>query len=240
MSILKTLFSLFLTILIALCSLNLNAQDHSVWNELLKKHVSEDGKVNYKGFQSDIKKLDYYLNDLQENWPKSDWSREQSLSYLINAYNAFTVKLIVSNYPLKSIMDLEGGKVWDVKNIHIGELTLSLNMIEHEIIRKEFFDARIHFALNCAAQSCPKLYNRAFNVDNLESNLDRLAKEFINNPKKNQISTNQILVSQLFNWYREDFEKQMDLISYLNQYSASKIPPGIEIDFMEYDWSLNE
>jgi Protein of unknown function, DUF547 len=132
--------------------------DHSVWDNLLKKHVSATGKVNYKGFKTDLELLDAYMRSLNENAPTENASKEERLAYWINAYNAVTVRLIVGNYPLTSITKLDGGKPWDVKRYSNGSKKISLNDIENNILRP-MGDARIHFALNCAAKSCPPLLN---------------------------------------------------------------------------------
>ncbi|MEO1449971.1 MAG: DUF547 domain-containing protein, partial [Bacteroidota bacterium] len=116
---------------------------HALWNQLLQTHVSAAGKVNYKGFQADRVKLDRYLNILATQPPTDDWSRADKMSFWINAYNAFTVKLILDNYPLKSIRDIE--KPWDTSFITIGGKSYTLNDIEHKILRPQFKDPRIHF-----------------------------------------------------------------------------------------------
>ena len=211
--------------------------DHSLWNNLLNKHVNATGKVNYSGFKTDATSLDKYLQILRENPIQDDWSRKEKIAYLINVYNAFTVKLIADNYPLKSIMDLHGGKPWDVKWIKLGDETYSLNQIENEILRPQFKESRIHFAVNCAAISCPPLLNQAWTADNLDKLFDQQAEKFINNPAFNKISTNHIQVSKIFEWYAGDFG---DLIDYLNQYSSTKIKKGAKISFLEYNWDLNE
>ncbi len=211
--------------------------DHSLWNNLLIKHVQTSGKVNYKGFKSEISSLDKYLAVLKVNPVQVSWSRNEKMAYWINAYNAFTVKLIVQNYPLESITKLHGGKPWDVKWIEIGSNTYSLNEMENDILRPEFNDARIHFAVNCAAVSCPPLLNKAWTADNLESNFEKQAKSFINNPVFNKIQPSSIEVSKIFDWYGSDFG---NLINYLNRYSETAINKNATIKYKEYDWSLNE
>ncbi len=159
------------------------------------------------------------------------------MAFWINAYNAFTVKLIVDNYPISSIMKLDNGKVWDRKWINIGGKTYSLNNIENDILRPQFKDPRIHFAVNCAAKSCPPLLNRAWTAANLESNFEKQARAFINNPEFNKISAKEVEVSKIFDWYASDFG---NLIDYLNKYSSTKINANAKVKFREYDWALNE
>jgi hypothetical protein len=163
---------------------------------LLQKHVSSKGKVNYKALKADKANLDAYTAALAKQIPNSSWSKNASLAYWINAYNAFTLKLIVENYPLKSITNLSGGKPWDVKNIDLAGKKYSLNNIENDIIRPQFKDARIHFAVNCAAVSCPPLANTAFTEANINSLLDARTKSFINSAE-NSISATSLKVVRI-------------------------------------------
>jgi len=152
---------------------------HSAWDGLLRKHVSSTGSVNYSGFKGDIGKLQDYLDLLANNTPQSAWGRSKTMAYWINAYNAFTVKLILDNYPLGSITDLEGGKPWSKRWIKLGDKTYTLDQIEKEILLKKYKDGRVHFAVNCAAKSCPALLNQAWTAGNLESNFERQTKKNI-------------------------------------------------------------
>lgn len=209
---------------------------HDLWDELLRKYVTADGKVNYAGFQKDKAALESYLGGLTRNPVQDDWSRNEKMAYWINAYNAFTVKLIVDNYPVSSIMKLHNGKAWDVKWIQLGSKTYTLNNIENDILRPKYKDARIHFAVNCAAESCPPLLNRAFTADKLESQLEQQAKAFINNAKYNSISANSVAISRIFEWYAGDFG---NIVDYLNKYSNTRINANATVKYQEYDWALN-
>ena len=224
-----------------------NPVDHKLWDELLKAHVNDKGLVDYKGMIADSTKLNKYLDMLSANAPDKDtWSKSAQLAYWINAYNAFTVRLIIRNYPEKSIKDLAGGipfvnTPWDIKFIHIGDKTYDLNNIEHGIIRKEFDEERIHFALVCAAMSCPPLRNEAYTADRLDAQLDDQAKTFFNNPEKNKISKDKAEISPILKWYGGDFkDKAPSLLDYVNRYSKVQINPGVNIDFTDYNWKLNE
>lgn len=211
--------------------------DHAAFNALLGKHVNSRGDVNYGALKKDEAKLDAYIAELSKNSPASGWSRNESMAFWINAYNANTLKLILKNYPLKSITDLNGGKPWDVKWISIGGKTYSLNNIEHDIIRPRYKDARIHFAVNCAAASCPPLPNKAFTAGNLNSLLESRTKSFIRNANYNKLAADAVEVSKIFDWYGEDFG---DLRGFLNKYAAAEIPEETTIGFKAYDWSLNK
>jgi hypothetical protein len=210
--------------------------DHSNFTKLLSAYVSNDGIVDYAGIKSDIATLDAYIVELQQHAPSDDWSRDEALAYWINAYNAFTLKLITDNYPLKSITDLYGGKPWDHKWIPIGGQTLSLNQIENEIIRPTYNEPRIHFAVNCAAMSCPPLANKAFTADNLESLLEERTKGFINNSAYNQLAGSPAQLSKIFEWYGKDFG---DVTAFINRYKKDSLPSITSHEFTEYHWGLN-
>lgn len=203
--------------------------------------------VNYKGFIQDSIRLNQYLDLLSNNHPnEKHWSRDERLAYWINAYNAFTVKLIVDHYPLESIKDIKNGipfvnTVWDIKFIKIEGQEYDLNNIEHGIIRPRFEEPRIHFAVNCASISCPKLLNRAYTADKLEAQLTRQARDFLNDENKNQLSANKVKLSRILTWYGGDFkEGGQTIIDYINQYALVEVSEGADIDYMEYNWSLNE
>lgn len=212
---------------------------HTKFNDLLTKYVSASGKVNYKGFKTEKDKLDEYCKLLEANPPQSDWTTAQRKSYWINAYNAFTVRLVVKHYPVKSIKNVvKAGKPWNVKVCKIGEID-DLDGIEHKVLRK-MGDPRIHFGINCASYSCPKLLNKAFTPENVESELEKLAKEFVNDETKNKITASKLELSEIFNWFKDDFTKKGTLIEWLNKYSTVKINSNAKISHMKYNWNLNE
>lgn len=210
--------------------------DHRIWDELLQKYVTSAGKVNYAGLKSESSRLQAYLDQLKVNPIESNWTRSEKMAYWINAYNAFTIQLILNNHPMSSITKLHGGKPWDVKWIKLGNKTYSLNQIENDILRPQYKDARIHFAVNCAAKSCPPLLNRAWTGDNLNAFLDKQTKSFINNSTYNTITAKQLTVSKIFEWYAADFG---NLIEFLNKYSKTNIHKSATITYQEYDWALN-
>ena len=211
--------------------------DHSAWDGLLKKYVTDNGNVNYKGFKMDAKALNAYIDYLATQVPTKDWSVQEQLAYFINVYNANTVKLIIDNYPTKSIKNIKNP--WSKKRIKIGAKNYSLSEIENDILRK-MNEPRIHFAINCASASCPRLLNMAYTAKNVETLLDRATKAFISNPEKNKISEHHLQLSKIFKWYKSDFTHNGSLIDYINQYSSVKINPDASIDYLEYNWNLNE
>jgi hypothetical protein len=221
---------------------------HELFDELLKKYVTADGRVNYKGFIAEKETFQVYLDKLSHNAPdRNRWTREEQLAYWINAYNAFTIKLIIDNYPVASIQDLKPklniplvNTVWHLKFFQIGGQDASLDEIEHKILRKEFEEPRIHFAINCASFSCPPLLNEAFTAERLEAQLEKVAVGFVNDPKRNRITRESVEISRSFSWFKGDFTKNVSLLEYLNRYSRVKINTNAKISHLPYDWSLNE
>ncbi len=250
---LKIHFVLFLSIILLSCQSPVPGMagtippNHEPWNQLLKANVSADGKVNYKGFIKEKAKLEAYLKTISENAPdRKTWSKDEQLAYWINAYNAFTVKLIVDNYPVESIKNLGPAikiplvsDVWHYKFFKIGGQESSLDEIEHSILRKEFDEPRIHFAINCASVSCPPLLNEAFEAKTIDAQLDKVAKGFINS-SRNKITPDAIQISSIFSWFKGDFTKNGSLIDFLNRYSKVKIKPNAKVSHLDYNWSLNE
>lgn len=246
---------LFPLMLLSFCGNISSVQDnaskpvlHDNWTALLKKHVSDKGNVDYKGFIKDSSALNKYLGLLSSNAPNErNWSRDEQKAYWINAYNAFTIRLVLDHYPLQSIKDI-GSKIqvpfvntpWDIKFIKIGNETITLNAIEHDILRKKYEDPRIHFAIVCASFSCPRLRNEAYVAGRLDKQLDEQATGFINDDQKNSIATGKAEISSIFNWFKKDFTKHASLISFLNTYSRVKLSDNAEITYKKYDWKLNE
>ncbi len=211
--------------------------DHSLWSEILESSVKKNGTVNYNALKENDSNLNAYLNLFKNVKPTKNWTKADKLAYWINAYNAFTVKLIIDNYPLKSIKDLNSP--WDKKFILIGGKLLSLNYIEHEILRK-MNEPRIHFAIVCASVSCPKLQNTAFEASNIEDQLTNATKEFLADTTKNNLSQNSIKISKLFKWFSSDFKQEGSLIDFLNKYSEITISQRARKRYKDYDWNLNE
>ncbi len=210
--------------------------NHQKWDILLSKYVSSNGKVNYKGFKSEESVLNEYLEELKVNKPGQYAGKSEKLAYWINVYNAFTVKLILENYPLKSITDLD--KPWDQPVVDVGKELLSLSHVENEILRK-LEEPRIHFAINCASASCPILLNAAFVKEKMEQQLTKVTKGFIADNTKNDLTKIPVELSKIFDWYAVDFENG-NVIRFINDYVVNKVPLGTDVSFKEYDWSLNE
>lgn len=252
----KSLLVLLITIAIAiLCfkcrtikDYNGNSKpiSHEKWSNLLKTNVNENGQVNYKGIIEEKDKFYEYINLLNNNHPNTkNWTKNERLAYWINAYNAYTVQLIIENYPLESIKDIKNGipfinSSWDIKFIEIEGKTYDLNNIEHNILRKKFNEPRIHFAINCASVSCPALRTEAYETDKIEVQLEEQARLFLGNNTKNKIDIDKVELSKIFSWFGKDFKKDGTLIQYINQYTNIDIKEDAEQVFLKYDWNLNE
>ena len=214
-----------------------NSDIHQLWDELLKKHVSEDGKVNYYGFKKDKKELNIYIDSLTTQSEVENFNENEKLAFWINAYNALTVDLILKNYPLKSIKDIK--KPWDQRLWKFGDKWFNLNDIEHKILRK-MNEPRIHFAIVCASISCPNLLNEAFIAENLEEQLNKVTKSFLEDKTKNVITQKKLQLSKIFKWFAKDFKVDGSLIDFLNLYSTLEISDKAKINYLDYDWGLNE
>ena len=249
----RTVITLFLSIILFHSQHWLYAQEtnqpvnHDTWDALLKKYVKENGLVDYQGFISEKETLNQYVTALSENPPNDQWAEEEKLAYWINAYNAFTVKLIVDNYPLKSIKDLNPklsipkvSTVWTKEWFKIGQKDFSLDKIEHQVLRKEFEEPRIHFAVNCASFSCPVLRPEAYVASKIEEQLTDQARLFLNDPQRNVITENKVKLSRIFSWFGGDFKKGQSLISFINQYTNTKIREDAKVSYLKYDWRLND
>lgn len=216
-----------------------NFHAYESFNNLLKTYVTYAGKVNYKGIKAKRSDLDAIVKEFQENVPGSGWSSKQKLTYWINAYNVFTIKLIVDNYPTTSITKITA-KPWDKKFIQLGGKTYSLNNIENDIIRGRFNEPRIHFAVNCASESCPVLLNKAFTPANLYPLLTSQTKRFLKDTSKNNFDGKEIKISKIFDWYKVDFTKNgATVIDFINKYRTTQLDDP-KIGYLEYSWELND
>ena len=210
---------------------------HDRWDIELKKYVSEEGVVNYKKWKHNKHPIESYIKALEEQPPKKYWSERQILSYWINAYNALTVLLILDNYPVGSIKKIQNP--WKKKVFFTNGISYSLGEIEHDILRKKS-EPRIHFAINCASISCPKLSNNAYRSNLLESQLEASTRRFLNDESKNIFSQNQMKLSKIFLWYKKDFGSKKSLIKFLNLYVPRKISKKTRLAYLRYNWGLND
>jgi len=221
---------------------------HGPWNELLGRYVV-DGEVDYSGFKQAEPELDRYLALLGETDPGqlADMDR---LAFYINAYNAYTVKLILDNFtngkPVESIRKIGGifKSPWDIRFAVVGGQRYSLDNIEHDIIRRQFTEPRIHFAVNCASRSCPKLISEAYQGDMLDAQLEAGTRAFLEDSAHNYLDGTTLHVSSIFKWYSEDFPEGpvaffIDHVSSGFRDELEMVGDTIEVRYLKYDWSLN-
>ena len=224
-----------------------NAEDNSYdfheyknLNSLLSTYVSYAGNVNYAGIKANKEKLEEVLKEFEANFPAADWSSAQKLTYWINAYNVYTIKLVVDNYPTTSITKISA-KPWHKKFIKLNGTTYSLNQIENDIIRKRFNEPRIHFALNCASKSCPILLNKAYTPGTVYSKMTAQTKRFLNDSSKNTYGKKEVQISKIFEWYQEDFTRGgKTVFDFINKYRTDETLNKQKITYQEYSWDLNK
>ncbi|MCP4744830.1 MAG: DUF547 domain-containing protein [Desulfobacteraceae bacterium] len=220
--------------------------NHGTYAKLLSKHVHK-GKVDYTGFQNDEKELDKYLNYLARIIPDT-LDRNESKAFYINLYNAWTIKLVLSGYPnLGSIKDLGNflWTPWKKKLVKLNGRKVTLDYIEHDILRPVYKDPRIHFAINCASQSCPPLSPQPYTGKTLDQQLDAATAAFINDPNTNYIKDQALYVSRIFKWFGDDFNN--NVIGFFENFASSefkrelvKKKNTLEVKYLDYDWSLND
>ena len=236
---------------------------HGLLDSLLVARVDDRGRVDYAGLGRNPHRLDRYLAGLAACSPESCLERFPSeadaLAYWINAYNAFVLRGVLDSLPIDSVEEAEGGLhgFFRVRRFVAGGDSLSLDEIEHTIIRPRFRDPRIHFAVNCAAVGCPALDSRAYAAADLDEHLDRQTRRFALDPAHLKVEEGRLRLSSIMDWYGADFVEwfprhRMEdppsdptLLDYLLLYlpeekartlrSAGEVP----IDFVEYDWTLN-
>jgi len=228
---------------------------HELWNSIVSRYVSADGStsvVDYKTLKEDAREpLTKYLDTLA-SVPESkfnSWTKRQRLAFLINAYNAWTIKLIVDNYPIKSIKDIGGflSSPWKQKIVQLFGDKRSLDWIEHEKIRPTFNEPRIHFALVCASKGCPGLRSEAFTPDKLDQQLEGSTKRFLADGSRNSfnLQKKELNLSSLFKWYKDDFVKargsvEKFVLPYMTKAGQAANTEHFIISYKDYDWSLNE
>ncbi len=239
--------------------------DHSDWSSLLQKYTNpvrsgHGSEVNYAGMRRGNSELDRYLARAA-TVTRADfdrWDRSDQLAFLINVYNAATVRLVLSGNPgIQSIKDLGSlwRSPWKIPTVDVLGVTRSLDSVEHELIldSDRYEDPRVHFALNCASQSCPALRSEAYVGDRLDQQLEDQAQRFLGDRTRNYIQGCELRISPIFKWYRRDFENGWrgvrSLKDFLLRYAAALGLTGsemhaldsgaIEVTWLNYDWSLN-
>lgn len=263
----KTIAGLLMLVSIVATSANADGFDkaHSAWDKLVSRHAqwSANGttsSVDYAGFAKNSKSLDGYLDSLSkiDQGTFQAWNKNDREAFLINAYNAATIKLILTRYPdLKSIKDLGGlfSSPWKKEFVDLLGQRRSLDTIEHELLRgaSDYSDPRIHFAVNCASIGCPALRPEAYVGTKLRNQLQDQTDRFLKDHGRNRLASDgkSVQVSKIFDWYADDFDAHADGVGAfladhadalgLDAAKAQMLREGkLSIDFTDYDWSLND
>lgn len=224
-------------------------QSHALFDAVLKHYV-KNSRVDYADLKANPQDLNRYLDQVAAV-SKSEfkkWSEPQQIAFLSNAYNAYTLRLIIDHYPIKSIKDIGNfiNGPWDQPVVKLFGETINLNTVEHKILRVDYTEPRLHFVLVCAAKGCPPLRGEAYVGARLEEQLVDQAKQFLAESTKNRIAATErtVYLSPIFKWYGGDFEKKSgSVLAALKPSWPGKLPAGYEqfkIRYTDYDWSLNE
>lgn len=260
----------FMTLLFLLSGLGLSLpsqaldQQYMLWDSLTKKHVhwlpdNVQSRVDYNGFKNDHTQLTQVLNEMStvSQAEFDQFTQAQQMAFMINAYNAYTIELILSKYPnLKSIKDL-GSLIqspWKKKFFKLLGEEHNLDWIENEVLRPRYKDPRIHVGINCASIGCPALRAEAYTADKLDTQLDDSLQRFLSDKTRNRYRDGKLEVSEIFKWFAEDFEKGnkgfrqvADVFArYANQLSTDASVQmairnkSIPVSFLTYDWSIND
>jgi hypothetical protein len=260
MKMTRAVYAVILSGLVAACSCSTSGFQyrpaevtsfrHDVFDRLLKKYVSAQGKVDYDAWHKnadDRRALQEYVNLIgnasPESHPRLFPDRDAQLAYWVNAYNALVIEGVLSHYPVKSVNDIKPGITvkqgqgffYNLK-FKVGGRTINLLDLEQQVLLEQYKDPRIHFAINCASGSCPPLKPEAFKGP---EQLDALARAFINDEKNVYVSHDKktIYVSKIFEWYADDFG---DVRAFLKKYSTRPLPDEYALRYLDYDWNLNE
>ena len=228
--------------------------DHSAWSRFLKMYVRTDRNgVNVVAYgdvsKASRKLLDGYIAML-EMVPIATYPRAEQFAYWVNLYNALTVRVILAYFPVDSIRDIKispgwfSSGPWGKKLIKVDDRPLSLDDIEHRILRPIWKDPRVHYAVNCASIGCPNLQKQAFTAATTEEMLDRGARAYINHPRGAEIVDGELYVSSIYSWFKEDFGgTDRGVIAHLSRYAEhplkEKLDGVSDIAGNRYDWELN-
>jgi len=233
---------------------NVQTGVHAAWDGLLKQYVSAPDSqglthFNYSGLKSataDKAALDGYIRSLEAINPDG-LNEDEAIAYYANLYNAVTIKVVVENYPVKSIRDIKSGFVpgpWGKKLVTINGKPTSLNNIEHDILRKRYPSPYVHYMVNCASVGCPNLLDKAWTAANYKTEREVAAKAYINSPRGVKVTPKGLEVSSIYKWFSKDFGGKAGLLPHLRKYAgpelAQVIDNGAKVSGNGYNWALNE
>jgi len=237
--------------------------DHSAWDHVLKEFVSEQGRVDYAALKANPAELNRYVTELAAQSPLSDPqqfpTRASQLAYWINAYNALVMEAVIDHWPVESVRKIGGlpySFFWRKKFV-LGERKYTLDAIEG-IMRKNLAEPRIHFAIVCAANSCPRLQRQAYTPENTDRLLEEAARFYVNEPRNLRIdpAQNRVTVARIFSFYHEDFESYVrennltstgqPILDYVKVYASEENRRALDglnhpiLEHFDYDWGIND
>lgn len=216
------------------------------YNRFLQTYVKPTNGINLVAYadvtEADAMALKGYIEGLA-NTEITDFTDNEKMAYWFNLYNAVTLDLILDNYPVDSIKDIE--EPWSRKLVNVRGATMSLDEIEHETLRENYDEPRIHFAVNCASIGCPNLKQTVWEAETLEADLNQAAKDYIASSRGIMVKGEKLQASSIFDWYEEDFgTNDEEVLTYLSQFAEgekkSAMQNANEISDYQYDWSLND
>jgi hypothetical protein len=228
--------------------------DHSAWDSILKEYVKPDNtglnRFAYGAVSDSNKaKLDAYVTSL-EVVEVTTLNRQEQLAYWLNLYNALTIKVVLDHYPVKSIKDIDisgllANGPWKAELIFVEDVEMSLDSIEHEILRPIWKDPRIHYGVNCASIGCPNLHTSAFTSANVDQTLNKLARDFVNHPRGVRVDGDEVIVSSIYSWFAIDFgNSKAAVLEHVKTYADAELKAQLNaigsISDHSYDWTLNE
>lgn len=226
--------------------------DHGAWTKILQEYIEDDNGLHLFRYgdvtAEDRHLIERYIDGLVQV-TVTELGKDEQFAYWVNLYNAVTIKVIIDHYPLESIRDISFGFLslgpWKEKLVEVEGFELSLDDIEHKILRPIFADNRVHYAVNCASMGCPNLQDTAFSAESLEEMLDEAARQYVNHPRGVEVVGGEVIASKIYSWYSEDFgEEEEEIIEHLVQYADSALAAQLmefdEIEDYRYDWALNE
>jgi Protein of unknown function, DUF547 len=231
------------------------------YGAILKEYVDASGQVDYENLKKNRSPLDEFNASLASVSPSlyESWTETEKIAFLVNAYNSLTLAAILDNYPTQSIRDIPG--VWDRRKFQVMGQEMTLDYIEHELLRKQFNEPRVHMALVCASIGCPPLRIEPFTGDRLDEQLNEQARIFLGNPNNFRIdrAANRVYISSIFQWFGDDFKatyglpqnfknvngKETAVLNFISQHLSPAdrdylTQGGYRTGYLDYNWSLNK
>lgn len=223
-------------------------QNHATLDRVLKRFVTANAQVHYKGLKANRGELDAYLAEVSalQSATFDSWNQNEQLALLINLYNAATLQLVIDNYPVESIKEIGGvfKGPWKLPVVRLFGKIITLDTLEHKVLRTQYSEPRIHFAIVCAAKGCPPLRAEAYLGSKLDAQFEMQGHRFLAETSKNKVSGGTIYLSPIFKWFEKDFTKESKYVTdfvrdYFPKETASSLEDGFPVKYTDYDWSLN-